>query len=253
MKDLTVVEHGNQRILTTQQLAEGYGATTRNISENFNNHKARFIEGKHYYCLEGVGLKAFKSEYDNIGLAQNVNKLYLWTERGALRHAKILATDEAWEVYETLEDTYFRVQQPQTQIQVLVQAVNLLAEQERRMLQLEASNKEQTQTLKTIKETVIATPDDWRGDVNRMFNRIVRTLGNKRYQEIRTESYKLLEQRAHVLLGRRLLNLRVRLMEQGASKTKINKACKLDVIEQDPKLREIYSKIIQEYTIKYVA
>ena len=36
-----------------------------------------------------------------------VNCLYLWTDRGAARHAKILDTDEAWEVYEELEDNYF--------------------------------------------------------------------------------------------------------------------------------------------------
>lgn len=38
-----------------------------------------------------------------------VNCLYLWTDRGAARHAKILETDEIWEVYEELEDTYFKV------------------------------------------------------------------------------------------------------------------------------------------------
>lgn len=39
----------------------------------------------------------------------------------------------------------------------------------------------------------------------------------------------------------------------GASKTAIDKANKLDVIEADPKLREIYASIIKEYTIKFVA
>ncbi|EDE8442018.1 phage antirepressor Ant, partial [Salmonella enterica subsp. enterica serovar Pomona] len=31
----------------------------------------------------------------------------LWTERGAARHAKMLETDQAWEVFEKLEDCYF--------------------------------------------------------------------------------------------------------------------------------------------------
>ena len=35
--------------------------------------------------------------------------LILWTERGALHHAKILDTDLAWEAYEKLEETYFNV------------------------------------------------------------------------------------------------------------------------------------------------
>ncbi|KAA9920381.1 hypothetical protein, partial [Escherichia coli] len=33
--------------------------------------------------------------------------LILWTERGAARHAKMLETDQAWEVFEKLEDSYF--------------------------------------------------------------------------------------------------------------------------------------------------
>ena len=32
---------------------------------------------------------------------------YLWTKRGAARHAKMLNTDRAWEVFEALEDNYF--------------------------------------------------------------------------------------------------------------------------------------------------
>jgi hypothetical protein len=39
---------------------------------------------------------------------RNASHLLLWTERGAARHAKILDTDQAWEVFERLEDAYFR-------------------------------------------------------------------------------------------------------------------------------------------------
>ncbi|EID3015364.1 hypothetical protein LB105_005370, partial [Salmonella enterica] len=38
--------------------------------------------------------------------------LILWTERGAARHAKMLETDQAWEVFEKLEDCYFSQKQP---------------------------------------------------------------------------------------------------------------------------------------------
>ncbi|WP_259749811.1 ORF6C domain-containing protein, partial [Lactococcus lactis] len=40
-------------------------------------------------------------------------KLYLWTEKGALLHAKSLGTDEAWDMYDILVDTYFKVQEQQ--------------------------------------------------------------------------------------------------------------------------------------------
>ena len=40
-----------------------------------------------------------------------VRTLYLWTEKGALLHAKSLNTDKAWEAYEFLVDTYFAVKE----------------------------------------------------------------------------------------------------------------------------------------------
>lgn len=88
-----------------------YETEPRRITENFNRNENRFIEGKHFYLLKGEKLKAFKGEYANSVVAPNVNKLYLWTERGADRHCKILDTDKAWEQFDHLEETYFRVKE----------------------------------------------------------------------------------------------------------------------------------------------
>lgn len=136
--------------------------------------------------------------------------------------------------------------QPMSQIQILQQAINVMAEQEKKLTAIEG-------TVSSIKDTIITQPDNWREDLNRMFNKIALAIGANQFQELRRESYKLLEQRARVDLERRLLNYKTRLLEQGASKTKIGQANKLDVIEQDPKLREIYAQIIKEYYIKHVA
>lgn len=43
----------------------------------------------------------------SVKIARNVRSLILWTERGAARHAKMLETDQAWEVFEKLEGCYF--------------------------------------------------------------------------------------------------------------------------------------------------
>ncbi len=110
---LIPVEFNDQRILTTEQLAEVYGTEANNIKNDFNNHKEQFAEGKHYYLLKGEVLRQFKREVNDIDLAvaPNVNQLYLWTERGASRHCKILDTEKAWEQFDNLEDTYFRVKE----------------------------------------------------------------------------------------------------------------------------------------------
>ena len=52
MNELTVIERENQRVMTTAVLAEEYGTTNDVISKNFNRNKERYIEGKHYYCLD---------------------------------------------------------------------------------------------------------------------------------------------------------------------------------------------------------
>lgn len=52
MNNLTVTEYKNIRVLTTQQIAEAYGTDTKIISKNFSRNKERYIEGKHFICLE---------------------------------------------------------------------------------------------------------------------------------------------------------------------------------------------------------
>ncbi len=119
MSDLKVIERQNKRVLLTAQLAEQYQVDVNNIQNNFFNHKDRFQEGKHYNILQGDELRDLKNQVNNIDLVpKHTSLLYLWTESGALRHAKILDTDGAWEAYEELEDTYFKVRNHFNQTQM---------------------------------------------------------------------------------------------------------------------------------------
>lgn len=129
MNELQITEFNKIRVLTTQQIAEAYGTDSKVISYNFNHNKERYVEGKHYIRLEGDELKAFREIHD---LPSNLNKLYLWTEKGAFLHAKSLNTEEAWAVYENLVDTYFNRKKPLTaleQLQLTQQAVLEVKEQ----------------------------------------------------------------------------------------------------------------------------
>lgn len=104
MNELRITEYKGIRVLTTQQIAKAYETDRKVISYNFNHNKERYAEGKHYICLTDDELKAFREIHD---LPTNLNKLYLWTEKGAFLHAKSLNTDKAWDVYDRLVDTYF--------------------------------------------------------------------------------------------------------------------------------------------------
>ena len=110
MKDLQVLKYKSERILTTKQLAEVYGTYENNITNNFNNNKEHFEEGLHYYLLKGKELQSFKNYINDIDLVdKHTPTLYLWTERGANHHCKILDTKEAWKQFNVLEETYFMV------------------------------------------------------------------------------------------------------------------------------------------------
>ena len=164
MSDLPILKHNGQRILTTQQLAEIYETETNNIKLNFRNHKDNFVKGKHYYFLEGEELKQFKNEVNDINLVgKNASSLYLWTERGANRHCKILDTDKAWEQFDNLEETYFRVKETGTCVEditienVILNpdfGIKLLTElkiKKEKIKTLEVTNKRQEQLIGELK------------------------------------------------------------------------------------------------------
>lgn len=107
-----VVEVEGIRVLTTSQLAEAYGTDTKIITKNFNRNSKRYTLGKHYIYLQGNELKEFcKRQNDVCKNSSKTRSLYLWTEKGALLHAKSLNTDKAWEVYDYLVDYYFRTRE----------------------------------------------------------------------------------------------------------------------------------------------
>lgn len=123
MNNLTVTEYKNIRVLTTQQIAEAYGTDAKVVSYNFNHNKDRYVDGKHYICLTGDELRAFRENHD---LPSNLNKLYLWTEKGAFLHAKSLNTDKAWEVYDRLVDEYF--EKPKLPLWTMDDKIQILAQ-----------------------------------------------------------------------------------------------------------------------------
>lgn len=111
------IEVKEMRVLTSKQLASAYETSEATIKMNFSRNRERFIEGKHYVSLTGDMLKEFKNEVTNRYLVANrTSHLYLWTEKGALLHAKSLNTDKAWQVYDYLVDFYFRVKEKEPEI-----------------------------------------------------------------------------------------------------------------------------------------
>lgn len=99
------------RVLTTQQIAQLYEVSKQVLSHNFNYNRHRFTEGKHFITLQGEDLRSFKASQENLDNLKYAHVAYLWTEKGALLHAKSVNTDRAWQAYEFLVDCYFRAEE----------------------------------------------------------------------------------------------------------------------------------------------
>lgn len=167
-----LMEWNGQVVITTSQLADAYGTTTKNVSNNFTRNKDRFEKGKHYFSLQGTELKEFMRVSSERGqaLSPATSIVYLWTRRGASRHCKILGTDKAWEQFDYLEENYFdRKQQSvppltlQQQIQTIAQGTTELY-QRVEVVETRIKDLEQTMTLdygqqavlgRTVNKTVI--------------------------------------------------------------------------------------------------
>lgn len=122
VETLSPITHNQIPVITTELLAQLYGTEINNIKVNYTRNAERFVEGKHFFKVGGDTLKNLRVTLSNsqnlqpslrgLQISPKARSLILWTERGAARHAKMLETDQAWDVFEKLEDCYFSQKQP---------------------------------------------------------------------------------------------------------------------------------------------
>lgn len=272
MNNLTPLEFKNQRIITTKVLAEEFGTEEGNIQKNYSRNEKRFLEGKHYYKLAGQALKEFKNSLPTESLEpiKFAPVLYLWTDRGAARHAKILDTDEAWEVYEDLEENYFnpkeKIQDLNTselspELQMFKQIFDTVAKQELENKQIKAYIERTNEKVEQTKEEIQGIRDvvsintstvSWREECRRLIVKMANSLGGNRFiGDVNREIYGLMKIRLKCKLDVQLTNMRRRMADEGVCKSKRDKLNYLDVIARDSRLIEGYVAIVKELAIKY--
>lgn len=131
------------------------------------------------------------------------------------------------------------------QLQVMI---NLEIEQKRQAEKLEHVE----ERIESIREVVAIDTTSWRDDTGRILRKIGMECGDsKSYQDVRAESYQLLEKRIGVNVKQRLTNKRRRMADEGVCKSRRDKLNYLDVIADDKKLIEGYTAIVKELAIKY--
>lgn len=136
-------------------------------------------------------------------------------------------------------------QVPQTPMQALEMMFNVQKEQQE-------FNKRIETEVTGIRNIVGIETKNWRNDTNKVLGAIAQQLGGgQKHKEVRTEAYKILEEKGRCKLEQRLNNRKAKMLAKGATKTQINKLSKLDVINDDPRLIEIYISGIKSMAIKY--
>jgi Rha family phage regulatory protein len=244
MNELTVVNRNGRFVVDSREVAEMTEVRHSDLLEKINGYITHLTNGK-FRSSDFFIPSTYK------GGNGEIRPCYLITRKGCDMIANkmtgekgVLFTAAYVTKFEEMEKM-LQPQLPQTPIEALLLAVQNMAAQEKRINQLE-------DTQKTIKETIVYRPDNWRNEINKMFDRVARANEN-RYRDMRAESYRILEERAQCDLEKRLDNLKKRKREAGATATEINRTNKIEVIEADQRLREIYTAIIKELVIKYVA
>ncbi|HEX7065880.1 MAG TPA: antA/AntB antirepressor family protein, partial [Bacillales bacterium] len=205
-----------------------------------------FVEGEDFFT------KRFKNRHDGLGRPSTEYYFQLDT---AKEIAMVEHTEQGRAVrkyFIEIERRYRQQEQPKTQAELSLMMAQQLVDQEKKINQLESGLNEANEKIENVSTIMALNPKEWRSEVNKIINSIAFKLGGEAsYKDIRNESYQLLEKRAKCDLERRLSNRKRNMVFEGASKSKVEKINKMDVVEHDKRLTEIYLSIVKEMAIKY--
>lgn len=251
--DLSVKEYNGQRVVTFKDIDTVHGRPDGTASRNFRANREHFIENEDFYRIS-------PDEIRRTSLFEVPDKAttdyVLLTEQGYLMLVKSFTDDLAWTVQRQLVNSYFRVRQLASdlspQMQMLYGMLDHMAKTERQAKEAKEIASKAIETTENIKEAVKPVLDNWREEIGKKIKRIQYACGTD-FKTLNTEMYSELERRAGCDLSTRLRNKKQRMHDAGCTKTEIENTRKIDIIEEDKRLREIFTKIVSEYEIKYCA
>jgi len=125
-----------------------------------------------------------------------------------------------------------------------------IAEHEIEQNKLKATVNETKEEVQTIRNTITINPKaEWKKKCNKILNAIGREMND--YKTAKDKVYEALKARGHCRPNVLVINLQERARKNGMAKSKIDKLNILDVLENEPRLKEIYITIVKEMAIKH--
>ncbi len=240
MNDLIRVENGEVKI-DSRMIADHFGKEHKNVMRDIQNEiesleKSGLCDALIFEPIQYLDSMKRKREAFEMG---EEGAMQLAARYDAVSRRKLIL-----KIKELKTQTQQRV--PQSPMEFIAMMAQQSLEQEKQIQKV-------TGDVQTIKDAMLPETDNWRTNTNTKINRIVMARGGVRNDHIaiRRESYEMLERTAKADLDRRLQGLQDRLRRTGAKASAIKAASKMDIIENDPKLRAIYSGVIEKMVIKY--
>lgn len=130
--------------------------------------------------------------------------------------------------------------------------IESLQEMKDMRLQIQETKKQTVavkEEVQAIRDVITLNPKAaWRRECNRILNVIGRELGD--YKVPKDQVYEALKVRGNCRPNVLVLNLRKRAEKNGMAPSKIKQLNILDVLENEPRLKEIYIAIVKEIAIK---
>lgn len=137
------------------------------------------------------------------------------------------------------------MQELSPELQMFSQMLKVNAEHERKIKRLD-------QKVDNITEIVSLNTTEWRKTAQGLIHKMAKTEGGfGAYQQIQGDIYKEVDARAGSSLKTRLTNLRQRMALNGSCKSAIDRLNRLDVIDADKRLKQIYMAVVKDFAIKY--
>lgn len=249
MNQLKVVSLDGQLVTESRDVAEMVEKRHTDILRSIDGYISILLNAK----LRSVDFFIESTYKDGSG---KENKCYLLTKKGCDMVANkmtgekgVLFTAAYVTRFEEMEQT---LNKPKSQLEIMQMQIEQMVKQEQRLNEQDNRIGKIETEQQNITEIIGLSVVEWRKKVTNILNRIAKNNGGfEMYQEIRNESYKLLEERAKCKLSIRVTNKQKVMALNGVPKSTVNKVSKLDAISEDARLTEIYLAVVKELAIKY--
>ncbi|WP_315120959.1 antA/AntB antirepressor family protein [uncultured Clostridium sp.] len=165
------------------------------------------------------------------------------TEKGKQARQYFIKCEE--KLKEVIADT----SQLSPELQMFNSLFKALAKNELEQRRLTAAVQETKEEVQAIKDIIVLNPKAaWRRECNRILNAIGMKTGN--YKLHKDEVYKALKERGSCRPNVLVNNLKKRAEANGMAPSKVEKLNILDVLENEPRLKEVYVAIVKDMAIK---